>query len=64
MSCEHKEHGGCDQSQKKKKLKKFKKVESSPKLLPNNKNDERTCQSVRAFKLWVHYSLHSMFGKS
>ena len=32
--------GGRDQSREKIKLKKFKKYELSPKLLPNNKNDD------------------------
>ena len=40
-SCEHREHGGHDQSQmKNKSLKKFEKYELSLKMLPNDKNND------------------------
>ena len=36
-SCEHREHGGCDQSQKKIKFKKYKSV---PKDVPKSHNND------------------------
>ena len=42
MNISHVNMGGRDQSHEKIKLKKFKKYESSPKSLPNNKNDDST----------------------
>ena len=45
--------GGCDQSCEKIKFKRFKKYESSPKSLPNNKNDD-TCHSHFAIECTLH----------
>ena len=40
MSCEHREHGGRDQSQVKIKFKKFEKIKSVPKDVPESHNDD------------------------
>ena len=40
-SCEHRKHGGHDQSQVKIKFKKFEKVKSVPKDVPKSHNDDK-----------------------